>query len=143
LSESPCTDQPQGPQNVVFVFDQEFGNRRNAENTLGDWIFSDLAPNAGIGKFFTNDFNLGLVARREQQFHMALAMESFVPFAPKSTRGNPERYPGESPGYCSRIYEQIEDRLGTAAHSHYNSLIRRIVSYVHALEREKSRRGNS
>ena len=37
------------------------------------------------------------------------------------------------------LYSLIEERLGTAAHSHYNSLIRRIVSYAHALEREQSR----
>jgi len=28
---------------------------------------------------------------------------------------------------------------GAAAHSHYNSLIRRVVSFAHALEREQSR----
>jgi hypothetical protein len=37
------------------------------------------------------------------------------------------------------LYERLEDRLGTAAHSHYNCLIRRIVSYERALEREKKR----
>jgi hypothetical protein len=37
------------------------------------------------------------------------------------------------------LYERVEERLGTAAHSYYNSLIRRIVSYARALEREKSR----
>ena len=37
------------------------------------------------------------------------------------------------------LYSLIEERLGTAAHSYYNSLIRRIVSYAHALEREQSR----
>jgi hypothetical protein len=36
-----------------------------------------------------------------------------------------------------RLYELLEDRLGTGAHSHYNSLIRRIVSYSQALERER------
>lgn len=38
-----------------------------------------------------------------------------------------------------RLYERLEDRLGNGAHSYYNSLIRRIVSYARALEREKSR----
>jgi hypothetical protein len=33
----------------------------------------------------------------------------------------------------------LEERLGNGAHSYYNSLIRRIVSFAHALEREKSR----
>jgi hypothetical protein len=39
--------------------------------------------------------------------------------------------------YEHQLYARIEERLGAAAHSHYNSLIRRIVSYAHALEREK------
>jgi len=38
------------------------------------------------------------------------------------------------------LYAHLEKRLGTGAHSYYNSLIRRIVSYTHALEREQSRR---
>ena len=38
------------------------------------------------------------------------------------------------------LYERLEERLGTAAHSHYNSLIRRIVSYARAREREQSSR---
>jgi hypothetical protein len=33
----------------------------------------------------------------------------------------------------------LEQRLGAAAHSYYNSLIRRIVSFARALEREQSR----
>ena len=37
------------------------------------------------------------------------------------------------------LYSLIEERLGTAAHSYYNSLIGRIVSYAHGLEREQSR----
>lgn len=40
--------------------------------------------------------------------------------------------------YEHELYERLEQRLGTAAHSHYNSLIRRIISYAHALEREQS-----
>ncbi|HZR17755.1 MAG TPA: hypothetical protein VFE51_10545 [Verrucomicrobiae bacterium] len=36
------------------------------------------------------------------------------------------------------LYERVEERLGTGAHSYYNSLIRRIVSYARAVEREKS-----
>jgi hypothetical protein len=32
------------------------------------------------------------------------------------------------------LYARLEERLGTGAHSHYNSLIRRIVSYARALE---------
>jgi hypothetical protein len=39
-----------------------------------------------------------------------------------------------------QLYSLLEQRLGTAAHSHYNSLIRRIVSYAQALEREQSQR---
>src|SRR5690349_5854829 len=41
--------------------------------------------------------------------------------------------------YDHQLYERLDQRLGTAAHSYYNSLIRRIVSYEHALEREQSR----
>ena len=40
--------------------------------------------------------------------------------------------------YEHALYSLIEERLGTRAHSHYNSLLRRIVSYAHALEREQS-----
>ena len=36
-----------------------------------------------------------------------------------------------------QLYARLDQRLGTAAHSYYNSLIRRIVSYAHALEREQ------
>lgn len=39
------------------------------------------------------------------------------------------------------LYERIEERLGSGAHSFYNSLIRRIVSYARALERERGRLG--
>ncbi len=44
---------------------------------------------------------------------------------------------------CSRpreheLYSRLEARLGSGAHSYYNSLIRRIVSFEHALEREQS-----
>jgi len=35
------------------------------------------------------------------------------------------------------LYERLEARLGSAAHSHYNSLIRRIVSFARALEQEQ------
>ena len=41
--------------------------------------------------------------------------------------------------YEHSLYQRLEERLDTAAHSHYNSLIRRIVSYARALEREQSR----
>lgn len=37
-----------------------------------------------------------------------------------------------------RLYARIEERLGNAAHSYYNSLLRRIVSYARALERERA-----
>lgn len=36
-----------------------------------------------------------------------------------------------------QLYARLEERLGTAAHSHYNSLMRRITSYARALERER------
>lgn len=38
------------------------------------------------------------------------------------------------------LYSRLGERLGTAAHSHYNSLIRRIVSYSRALEQEQGRK---
>ena len=34
------------------------------------------------------------------------------------------------------LYERLDERLGAGAHSFYNSLIRLIVSYARALERE-------
>jgi hypothetical protein len=40
-----------------------------------------------------------------------------------------------------RLYERLEERLGTGAHSYYNGLVRRIVSFSHALEREHQRSG--
>jgi|ERR1043166_3615953 hypothetical protein len=40
--------------------------------------------------------------------------------------------------YEHELYSRLEERLGSAAHSYYNSLLRRITSYAHALEREKS-----
>ena|SRR5947209_5814879 len=48
--------------------------------------------------------------------------------------------PVEQP-YEHKLYERIEQRLGAGAHSYYNSLIRRIVSYARALEREKKTTG--
>jgi len=44
------------------------------------------------------------------------------------------------PGRCEHdLYARLDERLGAAAHSYYNSLIRRIVSFARALEREQSR----
>jgi hypothetical protein len=40
--------------------------------------------------------------------------------------------------YEHQLYARLDERLGTAAHSYYNSLIRRIISYAHSLERERS-----
>jgi hypothetical protein len=40
--------------------------------------------------------------------------------------------------YEHELYDRLGERMGNAAHSYYNSLIRRIVSYAHALERERS-----
>jgi len=37
------------------------------------------------------------------------------------------------------LYARLDERLGPAAHSYYNSLIRRMVSYARSLERERSR----
>ena len=39
--------------------------------------------------------------------------------------------------YEHQLYARLGERLGLAAHSQYNSLIRRIVSYARALERER------
>ena len=44
--------------------------------------------------------------------------------------------------YEHRLYDLLEERLGVGAHSYYNSLIRRIVSYARALEREASQAGH-
>jgi hypothetical protein len=41
--------------------------------------------------------------------------------------------------YEHALYIRIEERLGHGAHSYYNSLLRRIDSYAHALEREHGR----
>jgi hypothetical protein len=45
-----------------------------------------------------------------------------------------------APSFEHQLYEMIEDRLGSAAHSYYNSLLRRIVSYARAREREMNAR---
>jgi len=37
------------------------------------------------------------------------------------------------------LYERLEDRLGAGAHSYYNSLIRRIVSYARARDHLRER----
>jgi hypothetical protein len=37
------------------------------------------------------------------------------------------------------LYARLDERLGAAAHSYYNSLLRRIVSFARTLERERSR----
>ena len=37
-----------------------------------------------------------------------------------------------------QLYDRLDQRLGPAAYSYYNSLIRRIVSFARALEREQS-----
>ena len=42
--------------------------------------------------------------------------------------------------YEHELYARLAERLGDAAHSHYNSLIRRIVSYARALEQEESQK---
>ncbi|MGI8603401.1 MAG: hypothetical protein ACR2OZ_10415 [Verrucomicrobiales bacterium] len=39
--------------------------------------------------------------------------------------------------YEHQLYARLDHRLGAAAHSHYNGLIRRIVSYAHALEQQQ------
>ena len=39
-----------------------------------------------------------------------------------------------------QLYAHLAERLGTAAHSHYNGLIRRMVSYARALEHEQRRK---
>lgn len=41
--------------------------------------------------------------------------------------------------YEHELFSRLEERLGATAHSYYNSLIRRIVSYACSLERERSR----
>jgi hypothetical protein len=44
------------------------------------------------------------------------------------------------PSPCEHLlYARLDQRLGVGAHSHYNGLLRRIVSYARALERERSR----
>ncbi len=40
--------------------------------------------------------------------------------------------------YEHRLYELLEERYGVDAFSRYNSLLRRLVSFSHALERERS-----
>lgn len=41
--------------------------------------------------------------------------------------------------YEHELYARLDARLGAAAHSYYNSLVRRIVSYARSLERDRTR----
>jgi hypothetical protein len=43
--------------------------------------------------------------------------------------------------YEHELYARLDERLGPAAHSYYNSLIRRLVSYARARERTQVRNG--
>jgi hypothetical protein len=45
--------------------------------------------------------------------------------------------------YEHELYTRLEERHGAGAHSCYNSLIRRIVSYARALERERNQDGGA
>jgi len=45
--------------------------------------------------------------------------------------------------YEHQLYARLEERLGDGAHSHYNSLLRRMASYAQALEQEQSRKAGS
>ncbi len=45
--------------------------------------------------------------------------------------------------YEHQLYDRLAQRLGDGAHSYYNSLLRRIVSYARALEREQSQKPGS
>ena len=45
-----------------------------------------------------------------------------------------------SQSFEHELYERLEARLGDGAHSYYNSLIRRIVSFVRMREAELTRR---
>ena len=40
--------------------------------------------------------------------------------------------------YEHQLYARLAERCGAGAHSQYNSLIRRVVSYARALEREQT-----
>ncbi len=44
-----------------------------------------------------------------------------------------------SPPFTYALYDFIENRCAEGAHSRYNSLLRRMASLAHALEREQSR----
>jgi hypothetical protein len=48
----------------------------------------------------------------------------------------PERETAEP--FEHQLYALLEERLGAGAHSHYNSLIRRIVSFARSVDRELS-----
>lgn len=51
---------------------------------------------------------------------------------------HPKNRPAISGSYEHALYELLEKRLGAGAHAHFNSLIRRIVSFERALEREQN-----
>lgn len=47
----------------------------------------------------------------------------------------PHQHKPQAQPYEHQLYALLEARLGRGAHSQYNALIRRIVSFAHALER--------
>jgi len=49
----------------------------------------------------------------------------------------PRRDDGQRPSH--RLYELLAERHGVSAHSRYNALIGRIVSFAHAAERARTR----
>jgi len=59
--------------------------------------------------------------------------------------GIPVKAPGPENGQAAEhfLYTFLEERFGNDAYSRYNSLIRRIVSFQRALERERMASGLS
>ncbi len=49
--------------------------------------------------------------------------------------------PSQTP-FEHQLYERVEARMGPTAHSHYNSLTRRITSYARILERESAHKND-
>jgi hypothetical protein len=56
-------------EDIRFVFDEQFGTRRDAESALTEEDFPDLAANAGLGELLFDLLNFWSVGRREQHLH--------------------------------------------------------------------------
>jgi|ERR1043166_5616985 hypothetical protein len=86
------------------------------------------------GEEFVNEGLADLLQARETDYSLLVLIAA--PRLRALGLDIPERRSGTP--FEPQLYARLYKRLGDGAHSYYNSLIRRVVSYAHALERERS-----